>query len=149
MTFFDTISKDLITAIKSRDQDEIRALQGIKAQMLLLRAEKGSGTPVTSDEEMKVLMKMAKQRRDSIEVFAKENRQDLVDKEVSELKVIERYLPAQMSDEELEVGIKALMEELGVNSMAQMGMVMGKASQKFAGKADGKRISEIVKRLLS
>lgn len=148
MSLFDTISADLITAIKSRNQADMRSLQGIKAQLLLLRTEKGTGHEISSEDEMKVLMRMAKQRRDSIDIFAKEGRNDLVDKEKEELTVIEKYLPTQMSDEDLAAKIKSIIEKSGASSMAQMGMVMGMASKELAGQADGKRISEWVKKLL-
>lgn len=146
---YDQISADLIAAIKSRNQADLRALQGIKAQLQLLRAEKGASVEVSEEDELKVLMRMAKQRRDSIDIFAKESRNDLVEKEQEELVVIERYLPAQMGDAELELAIQAIITQTGVKGMAQMGMVMGMASKSLAGKADGKRISEVVKRLLS
>lgn len=146
---YEQISKDLIGAIKSRDQGEIRSLQSIKAQLQLLRAEKGSAGEPSEEDEMKVLMRMAKQRRDSIDIFSKEGRDDLVQKEQEELQVIERYLPAQMSDADLEAEVKKIVETTGASSMAQMGMVMGQASKALAGKADGKRISEVVKKLLS
>lgn len=146
---YDVISADLIAAIKSRNQADLRALQGIKAQLQLLRAEKGASVEVSEEDELKVLMRMAKQRRDSIDIFAKESRNDLVQKEQEELVVIERYLPAQMGDAELELAIQAIITQTGAKGMAQMGMVMGMASKNLAGKADGKRISEVVKRLLS
>ncbi len=146
---YEQISADLIAAIKSRNQADLRALQGIKAQLQLLRAEKGASVEVSEEDELKVLMRMAKQRRDSIDIFAKESRNDLVQKEQEELVVIERYLPAQMSDEELERSIQGIIAQAGATGMAQMGMVMGLASKNLAGKADGKRISEVVKRLLS
>ena len=149
MSLYDTISKDLIGAIKSRNQSDLRALQGIKAQLQLLRTEKGAGAEITEDDELKVLMRMAKQRRDSSDIYEKEGRKDLLEKEQEELEVIERYLPAQMSDEELEAAVKAVITQTGASSMAQMGMVMGMASKQLAGKADGKRLSEVVKRLLS
>lgn len=149
MALYEQISADLIGAIKSRNQSDLRALQGIKAQLQLLRTEKGSGTEITEDDELKVLMRMAKQRRDSIEIFSKEKRDDLVIKEQEELVVIERYLPTQMSDAELETAISAIITQTGAKGMAQMGMVMGQASKSLAGQADGKRISEVVKRLLS
>ncbi len=149
MSLFDTISADLIKAIKSRNQGDIRALQGIKAQLLLLRTEKGPGTVVSEEDELKVLQKMAKQRRDSIEIFAKENRTDLVAKEEEELVVVERYLPAQMDDATLEVKVKEIIVQTGAESMKDMGKVMGLASKNLAGQADGKRISEMVKKLLA
>lgn len=146
---YEKISADLIAAIKSRNQADMRALQGIKAQLQLLRAEKGASVVVSAEDELKVLMRMAKQRRDSIDIFAKESRNDLVQKEQEELVVIERYLPAQMSDTEVEAAVQAIINQSGAKGMAQMGMVMGLASKNLAGKADGKRISEVVKRLLS
>lgn len=146
---YEQISADLIAAIKSRNQADLRALQGIKAQLQLLRSEKGASVEVSEEDEMKVLMRMAKQRRDSTEIFAKESRHDLVQKEQEELVVIERYLPAQMSEADLESAIQAIITQTGAKGMAQMGMVMGMASKSLAGKADGKRISEVVKRLLS
>lgn len=146
---YEQISADLIAAIKSRNQADLRALQGIKAQLQLLRAEKGASVEVSEEDELKVLMRMAKQRRDSIDIFAKESRNDLVQKEQEELVVIERYLPAQMSDTEVEAAVQAIINQTGAKGMAQMGMVMGLASKNLAGKADGKRISEVVKRLLS
>ena len=149
MSLYDTISKDLIGAIKSRNQSDLRALQGIKAQLQLLRTEKGSGTEITEEDELKVLMCMAKQRRDSSDIYAKEGRNDLLEKEQEELAVIDRYLPAQMSDADLEAAVQAVIAKTGASSMAQMGMVMGMASKELAGQADGKRISEVVKRLLS
>ncbi|TNE82206.1 MAG: GatB/YqeY domain-containing protein [Bacteroidetes bacterium] len=149
MSLFDTISADLIKAIKSRNQGDIRALQGIKAQLLLLRTEKGPGTEVNEEDELKVLQKMAKQRRDSIEIFAKENRTDLVAKEEEELVVVERYLPAQMDDATLEIKVKEIITQTGASSMKDMGKVMGMASKNLAGQADGKRISEMVKKLLA
>jgi uncharacterized protein YqeY len=148
MPLFDTISSDLISAIKSRNQGNIRSLQAIKAQLLLLRTEKGSSSPVTEDEELKALQKMAKQRRDSIEIFSKENRGDLVEKEQEELAVIEQYLPAQMSDAELESSLERILLQTGAKSPADIGKVMGVASRELAGKADGKRISEMAKKLL-
>lgn len=149
MSLYDTISKDLIGAIKSRNKSDLRALQGIKAQLQLLRSEKGATAEISDEDELKVLMRMAKQRRDSIAIFEKESRDDLVQIEQEELGVIERYLPAQMNDADLEAAVQTVITQSGASGMAQMGMVMGMASKNLAGKADGKRISEVVKRLLS
>ena len=148
MSLYDQISADLISAIKSRNQGEIRALQSIKAQLQLLRTEKGNSVEITAEDELKVLMRMAKQRRDSIEIFARENRNDLALIEQEELVVIDRYLPAQLSEEELEREIRTIIQNSGATGMAQMGMVMGMASKALNGKADGKRISEWVKKIL-
>lgn len=149
MSLYDQISADLISAIKSRNQGEIRALQSIKAQLQLLRTEKGNSVEITAEDELKVLMRMAKQRRDSIEIFARENRNDLALIEQEELVVIDRYLPAQLSEEELEREIRTIIQNSGATGMAQMGMVMGMASKALNGKADGKRISEWVKKILA
>lgn len=149
MSMFEQIGKDLMQAMKAREQAKMRALQGIKAQLLLLRTEKGSGTEISDADEIKVLQRMAKQRRDSLEIFEKEGRLDLAQKEKEELEVIELYLPKQLSDAELEVKIKEIILKLGVNSPAQIGMVMGAASKELAGLADGKRISEVAKQLLN
>ena len=148
MSLYDQISADLISAIKSRNQGEIRALQSIKAQLQLLRTEKGNSVEITAEDKLKVLMRMAKQRRDSIEIFARENRNDLALIEQEELVVIDRYLPAQLSEEELEREIRTIIQNSGATGMAQMGMVMGMASKALNGKADGKRISEWVKKIL-
>ena len=149
MSLYDQISADLIAAIKSRNQGDIRALQGIKAQLQLLRTEKGNTGEIAQEDELKVLMRMAKQRRDSIEIFVRESRQDLAQIEQEELVVIDRYLPAQMNDAELEAAIQKIIQESGATGMAQMGMVMGLASKTLSGKADGKRISEWVKKILA
>ncbi len=148
MSLFDTISKDLMQATKARNAADQRALQGIKATLLNLRTEKGAGGQITPEGELKALQKMAKQRRDSIDIFKEQGRDDLVAKEEEELEVIERYLPAQMSDEELEKTIQGIIDQTGASSMADMGKVMGMASKQLSGKADGKRISEVVKQLL-
>lgn len=149
MSLFDIISADLIKAIKSRNQADIRSLQGIKAQLLTLRTETGKPELITEEEELKVLQKMAKQRRDSLEIFEKENRADLAAKEKEELEVIEKYLPAQMSDADLEAALQAIIDRVGAKALSDLGKVMGVASKELAGKADGKRISEKVKSLLS
>lgn len=149
MSLFEQISSDLLAAIKSRNQADIRSLQGIKAALLLLRTEKGKPENISPDDELKVLQKMAKQRRDSLEIFQTQQRPDLAQKEEEELTVIERYLPAQLTDAELEAALIALKETAGVSNMAGLGKLMGLASKELAGKADGKRISEIAKKLLA
>jgi len=146
---FEQIGKDLMQAMKAREQAKMRALQGIKAQLLLLRTEKGSSTEISAADELKVLQRMAKQRRDSLEIFEKESRLDLAQKEKEELEVIELYLPKQLSDAELKDKISEIINKLGVNSAAQIGMVMGAASKELSGLADGKRISEVAKQLLN
>ena len=142
------IAKDLKEAMKAKDQSALRGIRAIKSGLLLLKTD-GSGTEVTEEIEIKLLQKLVKQRRDSLEIFEKQNREDLAVKEREEIAVIEKYLPAQMSAEELEAVIKGIIEQTGAESMKDMGKVMGMASKQLAGKADGKAISTVVKKLLS
>ena len=122
-------------------------MRAIKAAILLALTEKDSGGTLTDDQELKLLSKMAKQRKDSAEIYSKENRTDLAEKELFELSIIQNYLPAQIEGEELRAIIQSIIEESGANSMKDMGRVMGIASGKLAGKADGKSISGIVREL--
>ena len=151
MSLKDTLSQDMKAAMKAKDQAALRALRAIKSAVLLAESAEGRDpqAPLTEEEELALLTKQAKQRRDSIEQFEKNNRTDLAQTEAEELEVIERYLPKQLTEEELETELNALVQSLGAGSMKDMGRVMGAASQKFAGRADGKVISQIVKRLLA
>ena len=141
------INQDLKQAMKAKDQTSLRSLRLIKAALMLLHTESG-GNPSTEDE-MGTLIKMAKQRRDSIEIYSKEGRSDLQATEEEELAVIERYLPKQMSEDELRQALQEIVSQTGASSMKDMGKVMGIATQQFKGKADGKLISQLVKTLLS
>ncbi len=132
--------------MKAKDQATLRSLRAIKAVLLLLNAQGGDGP--TKEDEVAALVKMAKQRRDSIDIFSQQNREDLATIEREELEVIERFLPAQLSEEDLIAEIKAIVTQLGASGMKDMGKVMGMTSQKLKGKADGKAISTIVKQLL-
>ncbi len=150
MALKETINQDLTIAMKARDQVALRALRAIKAAILLAEtAEGNTGGGLTPDDELKLLIKQAKQRRDSIEQFRQSGREDLVVHEEEELRVIEIYLPKALSADELEAEIKIIINETGATSAKDMGKVMGVASKTLAGKADGKLISEIVKRLLT
>ena len=117
--------------------------------ILLAETEKGSATELTSDIESKLLMKAAKQRKESADIFKQQNRNDLADRELFQLDVISRYLPKQLSTEDLTIEIQKLITEIGATGPQDMGKVMGTATKKFAGMADGKMISEIVKKLLT
>lgn len=143
------IDQDIKQAMLAKKKDELTALRGIKSSILLAETEKGAGGGISADVEMKLLMKAAKQRKESAELYEKEGRTDLAEKESFELEVISRYLPKALSEEELEKEVKAIIEETGAESMAEMGKVMGMASKKLAGVADGKAIANIVKQLLS
>jgi len=142
------INSDLKTAMKAKDQVGLRGIRAIKSAILLLKTD-GSGAEVTEDVEIKLLQKLVKQRKDSLEIYEKQDREDLAVKEREEIAVIEKYLPAQLSAEELEGIIKQIIEQTGASSMKDMGKVMGMASKQLAGKADGKTISGVVKSLLS
>lgn len=143
------IEEGIKKAMLAREQDRLKALRGIKSLILLAETEKGAKEDLTEESELKLLTKAAKQRRDSAEIFGKEGRKDLEETELNELKVIEEFLPKQLSDEELLVKLKEIIEKLGAKGPSELGKVMGAASKELAGKADGKKISELAKNLLS
>ena len=149
MSLKEQIEADLKKAMLEKNKDDLRALRAIKSMILLALSEKGAKENLSADVEMKILQKAAKQRTDSIALYREQNRDDLADPEQAELEVIKRYLPAQLSGEELEIKIGEIIEKVGASSMKDMGKVMGLASREFAGKADGRTISQIVKKLLS
>ena len=149
MSLQERIEQDIKKAMLERNKDDLRALRAIKSMILLAQTEKGASTALGTDTEMKILQKAAKQRRDSIAIFQEQNREDLAKNEQVELDVIERYLPEQLSEDELVERIKKTIEVTGASSMRDMGKVMGMASKELAGLADGKTISGIVKKLLS
>lgn len=148
MTLEEKIKPDLIAAMKAKDQASLRGIRAIKAAILLAKTD-GSGNEITSELEIKMLQKLIKQRKDSLEIYEKQGREDLAVTEREEIAVIEKYLPEQISAEELEGVIKTIIGQTGAASMKDMGKVMGMASKQLAGKADGKTISGIVKQLLS
>lgn len=136
-------------AMLAKKEAELRALRAIKAAVLLAKTAEGGGAELTEDDEIKLLQKLAKQRKDSLEIFRKQNREDLAVKEEEELAVIEKYLPKQMDEAELRAAITEIIATTGASSPADMGKVMGVASKQLAGKADGKAISTLVKELLA
>jgi uncharacterized protein YqeY len=136
-------------AMRAKEQDKLRALRAIKSLILLEETkENGSGT-LSEDEELKLLTKAAKQRREALDIYKKQNRPDLAEKEQAELIVIESFLPKQLSEAELLEKLKVIIAEVGATSAADMGKVMGVANKALAGQADGKAISAAVKQLLS
>ena len=149
MSLKSTIESEIKQAMLNKDKDRLRALRAIKSQILLAETEKGGGGELSEDTEMKLLTKAAKQRKDSIEVFEKQGRDDLAATEKSELAVIESFLPKQLTEEEVEVEVKKVIDEVGASGPQDMGKVMGTATKKLAGKADGKMISTLAKKLLS
>jgi uncharacterized protein YqeY len=148
MTLEDRIKKDLITAMKAKDKIALRGIRAIKAAILLANTD-GSGEKMTEEKEIKLLQKLVKQRRDSVEIFEKEDRNDLAQTEKEEIAIIEKYLPEQLSPEKLEDELKKIMASVGATSMKDMGKIMGAATKQLAGRADGKSISSKIKELLN
>ena len=147
MSLEQKIMPDLKAAMKAKDQAALRGIRAIKSAIILLKTD-GSGTEITEEKEIKLLQKLVKQRKDSLAIFQKQNRADLAKIEEEEIAVIEKYLPKQLDEAELETIIKGIIEQTGASSMKDMGKVMGMASKQLAGKANGKTISTIVKKLL-
>ncbi len=149
MGLFEQVSKDIVAAMKARDKVRLDALRNIKKCFLEAKTAPGSNGELNDDIALKILMKLAKQGRDTAAVYQDKGREDLANEENAQAAVIEEYLPKQLSIEEIEEEVKVLISETGASSMKDMGKVMGMASRKLNGKADGKAISEVVKRLLS
>jgi uncharacterized protein YqeY len=139
----------LKTAMKAKDEAALRTLRAIKAAILVEKTAEGFSGELNEAAELKMLQKLAKQRRDSLEIFSQQNREDLAATEREELAIIEQFLPQQMSAEELEAEIRRIIIETGATSPADMGKVMGAASKSLAGRADGKAISDMVKTQLA
>lgn len=148
MSLEQKVMEELKVAMKAKDEVALRSLRAIKAAIILEKTAEGASDVLSEATETKMLQKMAKQRRDSLDIFLKQGREDLAAKEREELTIIERFLPAQMSAEELTTVLKAIIAEVGATSPADMGKVMGAATKQLSGKADGKAISETVKQLL-
>jgi uncharacterized protein YqeY len=146
MTLEEKINADIKAAMLAKNSEKLNALRAIKSEILLLKSsEKGT----SDDAEMKALMKMIKQRKESAEIYKTQNRPELEQAELLQVSVIESFLPKQMSAEELEASVKAILAQTGASTMADMGKAMGAATKQLAGKAEGKAISEMVKKLLS
>ena len=149
MSLFNTISEDIKKAMLAKEKEKLESLRAVKAAFLLARTNVGASGELSPEEELKIVQKLVKQRRESAEIYQQQNRQDLADKELLEASFIEKYLPAQMSEQELEVILKAIIERVDAKTPADMGKVMGVATKELSGKADGKAISTKVKQLLS
>lgn len=148
MSLKQQIDADIKSAMLAKKKEELTALRSIKSLILLAETEKDVSGDVSQDVENKLLMKAAKQRKESAEIFQKEGRAELAEKELVELEVISRYLPKQLTEEEVTGELKKIIEQVGAKGPQDMGKVMGTATKQLAGKADGKLISEIVKKLL-
>lgn len=136
-------------AMKAKDKVALESLRAIKSGILLAQTESGAVEEISEDTEIKLLQKLVKQRKESADLYLKQGRSDLAEPELAQAAVIEKFLPAQMGMDELRVVVEEIIKTIGATSMQDMGKVMGLASQKLAGKADGKSISTIVKKLLS
>ena len=149
MALVDSINSAIKEAMLAKQEGRLRGLRAIKSAILLAQTEKGAAENLTEEKEIQVLAKLAKQRKESLDIFVKENREDLAQKEREEISVIEAYLPKQLSADEIKTVVQAIITQTGASSPADMGKVMGMASKQLAGKADGKTISETVKALLT
>lgn len=149
MSLKQQIDNDIKAAMLAKNKDELTALRAVKSLILLAETDKGATGEISADVEMKLLTKAAKQRKESAEIFLKEGRNDLAQKEQFELEVISRYLPKQLTEEEIVTELKKIIEQVGAKGPQDMGKVMGTATKLLAGKADGKLISDLVKKLLA
>lgn len=149
MSLEQKIMSDLKAAMLAKDEAALRSLRAIKAAIINAKTAEGAKGEVTADEEIKILQKLVKSRKDSLEIFQQQNRPELAKKEEEEIAIIEKFLPKQMSQEEIKVELQKIIAQTGAASPADMGKVMGVASKQLAGKADGKTISTLVKELLA
>jgi len=148
MSLQDQVMTELKAAMRAKDAVKLEALRAIKSGILLAQTENGSKEEITEDAELKLLQKLVKQRKDSATIYKEQNREDLAQPELDQAAVIEQFLPAQLSEAEIEQKVKDIIAKTGASGMKDMGKVMGMASGELAGKADGKTISMIVKREL-
>ena len=143
------VMEDLKKAMLAKDEKSLRSLRAIKAGIIQAKTAEGAGGQIKEEEEVKLLQKLVKQRKDSLEIYEKQGREDLASKEREEIEVIEKFLPKQLSESELRDIISRVIQETGASSPSDMGKVMGAANKQLAGKADGKMIAGIVKELLA
>lgn len=149
MSLEQKVMAEMKDAMKSKSEAALRGLRAIKAAIIIAKTSEGARGELKEDDETKLLQKLVKQRRDSLEIFKNQNREDLAQKEQEEISIIERFLPKQMTAEELKSPLSEIISQLGASSPADMGKVMAAATKQFAGKADGKVISDAVKELIS
>lgn len=149
MSLFDQISSDIIAAMKAKEKEKLEALRGIKKVMIEAKSAAGATGELTDQESLKIIAKLAKQGTDAAAIYKEQGREDLYEQEIFQVKIFESYLPAKMSDADLTAAVQAIIAEVGASGMKDMGKVMGIASKKLAGLAEGKDISDKVKALLS
>jgi len=143
------VMAEMKEAMKSKNEASLRALRAIKAEIIKAKTEPGAAGEVSAEKEISLLQKMMKQRKDSLEIYQQQNREDLAKKELEEIAVIEKYLPQQLTGDELKAELQQIISDTGASSPADMGKVMGTATKKLAGRAEGKTISAMVKELLA
>lgn len=149
MNLFDQVSEDIKKAMLAREKVRLEALRGIKKEFLEAKTAKGANGELTDETAVKIMVKMVKQRKESARIYQENNRPELADNELAEAAVIEEYLPKQMSQEELDAALREIISETGAAGPRDMGKVMGVATKRLAGKAEGRMISDTVKRLLN
>ena len=149
MSLENKIMTSIKESMKSKDQTSLRALRAIKSAIILQKTQKGSSEEISNDDELKILQKLVKQRKDSADIYQDQDRMDLAQPELDEIKIIEQFLPEAMSEEEVENEVKKVIGETGAEGMKDMGKVMGIVTKKLMGKADGKTISTIVRNNLN
>ncbi|HXS36930.1 MAG TPA: GatB/YqeY domain-containing protein [Flavipsychrobacter sp.] len=149
MSLEQKVMEEMKQAMRAKNEAELRTLRAIKAAILIEKTSEGGSDVLTEATEQKMLQKLAKQRRDSLEIFEKQNREDLAKKEREELEILERFLPKQLSPDELRSEVQNIINQVGAKTPADMGKVMGVATKQLAGRTDGKAISDTVKQLLS
>lgn len=149
MSLFEQVSQGIIEAMKAREKEKLEALRNLKKVMLEARSAKGAGSELTDEESLKLITKLVKQGRDSAEIYQAQNRKELFDEEMAQVRILETFLPVRLTDEELTASIQVIITETGATSLKEMGRVIGAANKELAGKADGKDIAAKVKALLS
>ena len=149
MALFEQISEDIKAAMKARDKVALETLRNVKKVFLEAKTASGANDTLTDEDALKLMQKLVKQGKDAAQIYVGQNRQDLADEELAQVAVIERYLPKMLSTEELEAAVKQIIEAVGATSMKDMGKVMGTATKQLAGKAEGRAINEMVKKLLA
>lgn len=149
MSLEQNVMAEMKDAMKAKDEAALRSLRAIKAAIIIAKTAEGAGGELKEEDEAKLLQKLVKQRRDSLEIYKQQNREDLAQKEQEEIAVIEKFLPKQLTDAELNEALSVIISQTGATSAADMGKVMGAATKQLAGRADGKAISAAVKEMLS
>ena len=149
MSLEQTIMADLKVAMRTKDEKALRSLRAVKAAIIVAKTAEGAGGEISAEEETKILQKLVKQRKDSLEIYQQQNRADLAQKEEEEIEIIEKFLPQQLSADALRDALTKIITEIGASSVADMGKVMGVATKQLAGQADGKTINAMARELLA